>query len=391
MLHTLAISNYRSLLELVIPLSSVNVITGPNGSGKSNLYRALKLLASTSDNGVVNALAAEGGLQSTFWAGPAVLSASMKRGDVPIEGTASRNGPMRLRMGFAGDDFGYAISLGLPPKSDNPGMTRFALDPEIKRETIWAGSKYRPASTLVDREGAIVKVRQGRSWNVIEQHMPRFESMFARSLDVSAAPELVALKEEIRSWRFYDHLRTDSEAPARQPQLGTRTPVLDDDGQALAAAWQTIIEIGDHDALNEAVDDAFPGARVSVEVSADNRFTLAFQQEGLLRPLTAADLSDGTLRFLLWVAALLTPRPPPLMILNEPETSLHPDLLPALGRLITRASADSQIWVVTHAPRLVNTLAKCDDFNEIRLEKTLGQTQVLDQPMFDQPPWHWPD
>ena len=59
-------------------------------------------------------------------------------------------------------------------------------------------------------------------------------------------------------------------------------------------------------------------------------------QPGLLRPLKAAELSDGTLRYLLWIAALLSPRPPELLVLNEPETSLHPDLLPALARLIAR-------------------------------------------------------
>ena len=55
------------------------------------------------------------------------------------------------------------------------------------------------------------------------------------------------------------------------------------------------------------------------------------QQHGLLRPLERRRAVDGTLRYLLWVAALLTPRPPGLLVLNEPETSLHPDLLPALG------------------------------------------------------------
>lgn len=58
--------------------------------------------------------------------------------------------------------------------------------------------------------------------------------------------------------------------------------------------------------------------------------SLAFHQPGLLRPLTGAELSDGTLRYLLWVATLLTPRPPELLVLNEPETSLHPGLLPAV-------------------------------------------------------------
>jgi predicted ATPase len=70
MLHTLAISNYRSILELVVELGALNVVSGPNGAGKSNLYRALRLLAQTASGGVVGALAREGGLDSSFWAGP---------------------------------------------------------------------------------------------------------------------------------------------------------------------------------------------------------------------------------------------------------------------------------------------------------------------------------
>lgn len=90
MLKTLAVSNYRSLLYLIIPLGQLNVITGPNGSGKSNLYKALRLLAETAQGGVVNALAKEGGLESTFWAGPEKLSRQMQNGSVPIQGTVSQ-------------------------------------------------------------------------------------------------------------------------------------------------------------------------------------------------------------------------------------------------------------------------------------------------------------
>ena len=66
MLHTLAVGNYRSINNLVMPLGRLNLITGANGSGKSNLYRALRLLAETAQDGVVNALAREGGLESSF-------------------------------------------------------------------------------------------------------------------------------------------------------------------------------------------------------------------------------------------------------------------------------------------------------------------------------------
>src|SRR5688500_4505500 len=112
-------------------------------------------------------------------------------------------------------------------------------------------------------------------------------------------------------------------------------------------------------------------------------------QRGLLRPLKAAELSDGTLRYLLWIAALLTPRPPGLLVLNEPETSLHPDLLPALGRLIARASRDSQLIVVTHSPVLIDTLQSLPECHAITLEKALGQTVVAGQDALGVP-WHWP-
>jgi predicted ATPase len=113
------------------------------------------------------------------------------------------------------------------------------------------------------------------------------------------------------------------------------------------------------------------------------------QQHGLLRPLKAAELSDGTLRYLLWVAALLTPRPPELLVLNEPETSLHPDLLPALARLIARAAERSQVLVVSHSTRLIAGLEQHPNCNSIMLEKELGETQIAGLAPLDAPAWHW--
>ena len=386
MITTLAIDNYRSLLDLVLPLKRLNVITGPNGSGKSNLYRALRLLAETAQGGVVNGLAREGGLKSTFWAGPGAISPSMRRGDVPIEGERKKES-IRLRLGFTDEDFGYAISLGLP----HPSASAFALDPEIKRECIWAGPVCRPASLLIDRLGPLVKTRDQKSWRIVAKDISLFESIFTQVADPNNTPEALVMRELIRSWRFYDQFRTDSDAPARQPQLGTRTPVLHHDGRDLAAALQTIVEIGDSAALAGSISDAFPGASLEVAVRTDGRFAIELKQHGLLRPLAGAELSDGTLRYLLWVAALLTPRPPPLMVLNEPETSLYPDLLPALARLIIRASQHTQIWVISHAQALLEVLVKHPDCHEIKLIKELGQTAIVGRSSLDQPAWRWPD
>ncbi|MDP9516578.1 MULTISPECIES: AAA family ATPase [Pseudomonas] len=386
MLKTLAVANYRSINKLVMPLGRLNLITGANGSGKSNLYRALRLLAETAQGGVVNALAKEGGLESTFWAGPENLSRRMRNGEVPIEASV-RSSSKRLRLGFAGEDFSYAIALGLP----EPSHSAFALDPQIKKECIWSGPLYRPASLLVDRAGPLIRTRQGRSWDVLAQHTPDFDSLFDQVGSLRGSPEVLQMREFIRRWRFYDHFRSDSEAPVRQPQLGTRTPVLHHDGRDLAAALQTIREIGDPEALQTAISDAFPGARLNIAPLQGGRFAIEFYQEGLLRPLSAAELSDGTLRYLLLVAALLTPRPPSLMVLNEPETSLHPDLLPALARLIIRASEQCQVWVVSHARRLIAALQEDPECNCIVLEKELGQTGIVGQRMLDEPAWYWPD
>ena len=384
MLTTLAISNYRSLRNLIVPLQQLNLVTGPNGSGKSSVYRALRLLAETAQGGVIPSLAREGGLQSTLWAGPEKLGAAVKRGEHKIQGTV-RKERVNLRLGFAGDDFGYAIDLGLP----SPSKSAFGLDPEIKTECVWAGPILRPATLLVERRAWVVRTRNGEGeWDTLSYQLATFDSMMSQFADPKNAPEMLILREQIRSWRFYDHFRTDVDAPARLPQVGTHTPVLSNDGSDLSAALQTIMEIGNPEVLDEAVADAFPGSTISV-LNLEGRFEIAMHQHGLLRPLKAAELSDGTLRYLLWIAALLTPRPPGLLVLNEPETSLHPDLLPALGRLIASAAAHSQVLVVTHAPKLINVLEENSGCNSVRLEKEFGETKIVGAGKFDQPLWRW--
>lgn len=384
MIRSLAVKGYRSLLDIVVPLSSLNLVTGHNGSGKSNLYRALRLLASTAQGNVVSSLAKEGGLDSTLWAGPEELSRSMRRGEHTVQGTRRKNAHS-LKLGFASDDFGYAIDLGLPSPSDS----LFAWDPEIKREYVWFGDKITHSTLLVRRSGRLVESKQHGSWAPVVLDLQSFESMVSEVGDATLAPELLIMRDRIRAWRFYDHFRSDADAPARKPQLGTRTPILSSDGHDLAAAWQTIVEIGDEKALFEAVDNAFPGATVRTEFN-NGRLALLFRQPGLLRELRTEELSDGTLRYLLWVAALLTPRPPELMVLNEPETSLHPSLIPALGQLICKAKRSTQVWVVSHNNVLIEVLKSDNECTHLELQKELGATEVIGQTLLSKPSWEWP-
>jgi len=410
-LTTVAVSGYRSLREVVVPLHGLDVVTGANGAGKSSLYRALRLLADCGGGQVIGSLAREGGLQSALWAGPETLGGARREG-YAVQGTV-RKGPISLRLGYASSEgFGYLVDLGLPQTMPSV-PTAFDRDPIVKREVVFSGPVARPGAVLVERKGPVVRARDGHDWVELTRGLRTHESMLTELADPVRTPELLAVRDELRSWRFYDGFRTDRDAPARAPQVGTLTPVLDHDGADVAAALQTIHEIGDAEALDRAIADAFDGARLSVLASA-GRFDVGLMQPGMLRRLGGAELSDGTLRYLLLVGALLTPRPPSLMVLNEPETSLHPDLLAPLARLVRQVAATTQVVVVSHAPGLITALApreagEHDEDDEdalpstrtatssggaraaygVHLAKDLGETRVRGQGLLTTPPWHW--
>jgi len=386
MIETLAVSGYRSLRNLVLPLGRLNLVTGANGTGKSSLYRALRLLGDAALNTVVSSLAREGGLSSTLWAGPETIARSVRRGDFPVQGTP-RQKVVSLKLGFAADPYGYCIDMGYPP----PAQTAFPFDPAIKRECIWHGGLYRRSAVLVDRMNRLVQLAPAKNEDpvILTKELSSTDSMLATVADPQRAPEMLAVRETIRAWRFYEGFRTDTASPVRTPQIGTFTPVLNNDGTDLPAALETIRTFGNRDALERTVEDAFPGSRVEIEVQS-GRFEVQLRQHGLLRPLSAAELSDGTLRFLLWTAALLTPRPPELMVLNEPETSLHPDLLPALARLIAVASERTQLVIVSHAQPLIHALEQNANCRRLHLEKSFGETTLAGATLFNTPKWDWP-
>ena len=372
MLTTVAVRGYRSLRDVVLPLDALTVVTGANGTGKSSVYRALRLLAGCGRGEVLGALAREGGLQSVRWAG-----------------ARTHNRPAELELGYAADDFGYLVDLGIPVMVAHRSL--FGRDPEIKREVVFAGPVLRPNLTLVQRDGPLAQARaeSGRGFDTLTRALPTYRSVLAEYAHPGELPELAAVRDRLRGWRFYDGFRVDADAPARRPQVGTRTPVLADDGGDLAAAIQTIIVTGSgagSDHLERAVADAFGRASVSV-TAADGIFEVELRQPGVLRPMRAAELSDGTLRFLLWAAALLSPEPPSLMVLNEPETSLHPDLVGPLAALIARAAEVTQVVVVTHSAALLEFLGA--DAARLELVKDDGETTVAGQGLLNAPAWNW--
>jgi predicted ATPase len=359
MLQSLHFHGYRSLRDFRVKLGRVTVVTGENGVGKSNLYRALTLLHRMAEGRLAAALAEEGGMPSALWAG------KFRKGD-----------PKRLKWNVVHEDFQLEAECGLIPSGpDDP--TCFKTDPDVKLEIL----RYGPdgGRIMARRKGGSAELRTADGTTerrILPAPFP--ESILSEMKDGLRYPCLTVARETLLAWRFYHHFSTTPDSAIRKPVIGSWSPVLASDGANLAATLQTIIEAGARDKLDAAISLAFPNTSWS-PMGSDGRFQLQLRPEKLDRALNAAELSDGTLRFFCLCAALLTPKPPPFLVLNEPESSLHADLMPSLAELISSVSEETQLLVVTHSRSLAAEIAGRCDVKMVEMINVGGETRHVGQ------------
>lgn len=372
-IRNVAIAGYRSLRAIRFPVGRLTVFVGANGVGKTNLYRALQLIQAAAAGTLARELAAEGGMESALWAG--------RRSDkqpVRIKLAVELAAPSEGRTGCgheveSGVTHCYEIEAGMRA----PTEAGFALEPQIKEERLVFRSGRRPQTLLQRRGPAAFAVDDDDRRRAIDIDLLPSETALGTVQDAGRFADIDVVRRTMLSWRFYHDLRTDRASPLRQPCLAVTTPTLASDGSDLAAVFATLVHIREdtHD-LDRMIDDAFPGAQLAVPPPGRTASFGLILPDYAKRVFEAGELSDGTLRYLGLAGALLGYRLPAFVALNEPEASLHPELLEPLARLIVRAAERTQVWVVTHSEKLANAFAQFGDVKPREVIKRDGETWI---------------
>ncbi len=360
------IQGYRSVRRLYLPVSACAVFVGANGVGKTNLYKALGLLRAAADNTLTRAITEEGGIESVMWAGRRLRTEPARlilKGILELPNSAGGHDDLR---------YAYEVEIGFPRPTD----AAFSLEPLIKEERLNVRHGQRDI-IMMERRGPAVTLRgeDGKRQTVGAAVLPS-ETALATFRDGTRYPELEAVRRELMDWRLYHDFRTDVASPIRQPCHAIATPTLAPDGHDLAAVLATLFIIRrDTAEIERAVDDAFPGARLHA-IDEGSWCRVALQLPDLPRPLAVHELSDGTLKYLCLLGALMGYRLPALVALNEPEASLHPSLLPALARMIARAAQSTRLWIVTHSEALAKAIEGETGKRPLRVIRSEGATLI---------------
>ena len=344
-----------------LPMEPLNVLIGPNGSGKSNFIEALALLqAAPSD--VSAPVRRAGGVTEWLWKGNDALDAAVV--DAIVSYVVGKPALRHvLEIAKQGERFevrderieNESPVIGEPEpyfyyrfQSGNPVINDFIGEPggDRRRRGLRRDSVYPEQSILSQRE------------------------------DPDLYPELGWLQERYRKIRLYRNWEFGPDAEQRRsPRADEPSTFLTERGENLALLLSKLR--GDRQRAFvrslQQLYDGFEGFNIEV---GDGRAELFVEESGRgVRYIPASRLSDGTLRYMALAAILLDPEPPPLIVIEEPELGMHPDVVLSIGEMLINASQRTQLVVTTHSRVLINALEDHSS-SVVVCEKRDGQTQM---------------
>jgi len=342
----LEVEGFRSLRSQTWCPGDLNVLIGPNASGKSNLLRVLETLSMAAQGGLGRHIQKEGGMEPIVWDGQADrirIRAKM----TPIPPYADN----------VQDALTYELGLARLGKSSAYRIDKEVLGNFSKVET---GEMKEPFKLLErDPHHAVVYSIDSQRHEAPAEAVMQEEALLAVAGGPFAANRFVdEFQKELASWRIHQDFQTNNQAPIRSPQVARAESQVSGDGQNLIAVLHSLYT-GSRQfkkEVNKAMRAAFGEdfEELLFPPDADQRIQMQIRWRSLQRGRSAADLSDGTLRFLFLLAVLANPSPAPLIAIDEPETGLHPSMLPIVAEYAREAANKAQVILTTHSPEFLN-------------------------------------
>ncbi len=361
----LEVEGFRSLKSETWCPGDLNVLIGPNASGKSNLLRVLETLSIAAQGGLGRYIQQEGGMEPIVWDGQADR-VRMRTKMTPIP-------PYRDDVK---DALTYELTLARLGKSSAYCIDQEVLGNFYKVET---GEMQDPFKLLErDTHHAVVYSMDLKRFEAPPASVPEEEALLSAAAGPFTANRFVAdFQKELARWRIHHGFHTHREAPIRTPQVTRADIQVSADGQNLVSVLHSLYtsDRGFEDEINTAMQAAFGEdfEKLVFPPAADQRIQMRIRWRSLKREQSAADLSDGTLRFLLLLAVLANPSPPPLIAIDEPETGLHPSMFPIVAEYARDAANRAQVILTTHSPEFLDAFGQ-DVPTTTVVERQQGQT-----------------
>jgi predicted ATPase len=346
----LEIEGYRSLRRQEWKPGHLNVVIGPNGSGKSNLLSVIEMLGHCANGRLGKFVQREGGMAPLVWDGQAE--------QIRVRAKMSPIDPYRDETR---DALTYDVTLG---RLGTSSAYRIAYEVLGNFYKVELGEQEQPFKLLErDPRHAVVFSMEDQRFEAPPDSVAEEEPLLSAAGGPFAANQFAGrFRDEVAAWGVYQGFHTHREAPVRQPAVARSETRVQPDGQNLVSVLHTLYT-GDRDfknELNTAMRSAFSDdfEELVFPPAADQRVQLRVRWKSLHREQSAADLSDGTLRFLYLLAIFANPKPPALMAIDEPETGLHPSMLPIVAEYARDAANRTQVILTTHSPEFLDTFGQ---------------------------------
>lgn len=337
-------------------LQPLNVLIGPNASGKSNFIEVLELLRATPTD-FSAAIRDGGGAEEWVWKGDYVdqMIEEVMKGRDPEDVLDSHPKAPTIEV-----ETGPDLSLRYRLSFHTIGPRVNIIDEAVEEATPQGVEPY--FYYMFQQGHPVINIRVRTPGEQTEERELRWDersldqSVLSQRKDPDLYPELYWLGwwfqsiQTFREWTFgrYGALRQPQRADLPEHWL------LPDSSNLALVLNQ--IEHKSGPIFNQYLQRFFPRfERMSTSISGGTvQFYL--HESGFRTPIPATRLSDGTIRFIALLATLLTPEPPPLVCIEEPELGLHPDAVALLADLLVEASQRMQLVITTHSDALVSAL-----------------------------------